>query len=101
MEIETTAGERCCFLLKSSSGTTLFQSKEYPSQGAAKEALESLPGLLQHPGIIERRTDHQGKFHVVVKDLHGLPLGESLRYDSEAGMENGLKNILKAIRESM
>lgn len=99
MDIEETQGSACCFLLKSPSGKTLFRSKDYSNKAAAEQAMEELPALLTHPGVIERKTDHEGRFLVLLKDLQGQPLGESQRYDSEAGMENGLKNILKLIRE--
>lgn len=100
MEIENTADNSCCFVLKSSSGKTLFQSREFQEKQQAERALENLPELLKHPGVVERMTDHQGRFLVMIKDLDGRPLGESQRYDSEAGMENGLKNILRAIHSS-
>lgn len=41
----------------------------------------------------ERKTNHKGQFLFNVKDLKGQLIGHSQEYGSEAGMENGIKNL--------
>ncbi len=46
----------------------------------------------------ERKTNTEGKFHFSLKDDDGRIIGHSEPYDSEAGMENGIKNLQEKIQ---
>jgi len=47
----------------------------------------------------ERKTNYKGKFQFSLKDSNGQLIGHSEPYSSEAGMENGIKNLKKSISE--
>ncbi|MEO0570558.1 MAG: DUF1508 domain-containing protein [Bacteroidota bacterium] len=78
---------------KSSTGSSLLKSIPYKSQADAEAILHQ---ITTKP-IFERRTDYQGKFMIVLKTDSGEQVGQSNRYSSEAGMENGIKNLIKSL----
>ncbi len=47
--------------------------------------------------VFERKTDYNGKFLFILKNSEGKVLGNSMLYNSEAGMENGIKNLKTSI----
>lgn len=77
------------FKVMSNSGAKLLVSKSFDSQVVAKSTLND---LRKHP-VFERKTNHDGKFIVLLKNAKGEVIGKSNPYDSEAGMENGLLNL--------
>ncbi len=83
------------FFLKSKSGNTLLNSVDFVNEDEAMETVGKLTPLLREQGVFERRTDHSGKFLFSLKDTDGKLIGESGLYSSEAGMENGIKNLRK------
>lgn len=85
------------FFLKSKSGNTLLNSVDFISEDAVMLAVGKLPPLLKEQGVFERRTDHSGKFLFSLKDTDGKLIGQSVLYSSEAGMENGIKNLRKQL----
>jgi len=51
-----------------------------------------------HPRTrFERTTNHGGDFQFRLKNINGELIGNSLSYSSEAGMENGIKNLRQSI----
>jgi uncharacterized protein YegP (UPF0339 family) len=85
------------FKLKSIGGNTLLNSIDFASEEEVQKTLENLTPLLDRQSVFERRTDHEGKFLFNLKDLSGRVIGNSRRYSSEAGMENGIKNLKNRI----
>ena len=81
------------FRLKTSEGQTLLKSVDFKSKDEVKRTLENLSPLLKRQSVFERRTDHAGNFLFNLKDLNGKVIGKSQCYGSEAGMENGIKNL--------
>lgn len=77
--------------IKSASGNPLLRSKPFTSETRAKAILEE---AISKP-IVERKTNHQGKFIIALKTEKGEHVGMSNTYNSEAGMENGIKNLMK------
>ena len=47
----------------------------------------------------ERKTNHSGQFLFNLKDNDGNLIGQSQFYDSEMGMENGIKNLQNRLEE--
>jgi uncharacterized protein len=85
------------FDLKAQGGHTLLKSVEFPSKDKVKETVKYLGSLNESQAIFERKTNHEGKFLFNLKSPAGLLIGQSLLYDSEAGMENGIKNLKNRI----
>lgn len=97
IEISKEGSGNYCFELKTRDGHTLLRSIEFPTREAAEKVLEKLPVLMEEHVTIERKTNHQGKFLFQLKDVNGSILGSSQLYSSEAGMENGIKNLKNII----
>ena len=85
------------FELKTSTGQLLLSSIPFPNEEVTKKKVEELHPLMSKQTSFERRTDHSGKFHFNLKDANGSVIGNSQLYSSEAGMENGIKNLRKRV----
>lgn len=83
------------FELMSESGTTLLKSINYDTSKLVKKASSDILNLERNR--IERKTNYNGKFLFCLKNDKGSLLGNSQLYQSEAGMENGIKNLLGRI----
>ncbi len=87
------------FELKSESGHTLLKSTPFSSKKEAKTVAGNLNELVHKPAIFERKTNHNGQFLFSLKNDNGQLLGNSQLYNSEAGMENGIKNTIQRIKQ--
>ena len=88
---------RLGFVVKSKSGRVLLQSVEFTTKTEIErniKQLNSFPKLLTK---VERKTNFDGKFLFSVKNSDNKIIGRSELYSSEAGMENGIKNLAKNI----
>ncbi len=85
------------FELKTSTGQILLSSIPFPNEEVTKKKVEELHPLITKQTSFERRTNHSGKFHFNLKDANGSVIGNSQLYSSEAGMENGIKNLKRRI----
>lgn len=83
------------FTLKAESGTTLLKSILFSDENKAAEVLRSLHSSTKKK--FERKTNHTGEFLFNVKSKNGQLIGVSQLYSSEAGMENGIKNLQNRI----
>ena len=81
------------FSLKTREGNILLNSIAYPSTEQLKAVVTKLSRLTAHHMAFERQTNHEGKFFFQLRDLDGKIIGKSQLYNSEAGMENGIKNL--------
>lgn len=81
------------FDIQSNSGQTLLQSVPYNDKHKLEQTIRNLKGLLVKQSSFERRTNYHGKFFFLLNDVHGKLIGNSMFYSSEAGMENGIKNL--------
>jgi uncharacterized protein YegP (UPF0339 family) len=82
--------------IKSSTGSSLLKSVPFKSEADAKSILNQALSKT----IFERKTNHQGKFIIALKTAEGNQIGESNTYTSEAGMENGIKNLMKSLSKN-
>jgi len=65
------------------------------------EAIKNLGIMVTTRNHFERKTNHTGQFLFNLNDDDGNLIGRSQHYDSEMGMENGIKNLqtrMEAIR---
>ncbi|NNE04006.1 MAG: YegP family protein [Eudoraea sp.] len=85
------------FFVKTGDGNSLLNSISFTSKEDADTTIKQLPPLMKRQAVFERKTDHKGKFMFALKDSSGSVIGTSQRYSSEAGMENGIKNVKKRI----
>ena len=95
IKIKKVSGDSFRFQLKNASGTTLLESISFSEEKTAKRSAAALPSLIDQPGVFERKTDHTGKFLFNIKDTEGKIIGSSPLFYSEAGMENGIRNVVK------
>ncbi len=84
------------FCVKSQSGNPLLESELF----ATKEQAEGILKAVQVNPIFERKTNHEGKFLIHLKGSDGKKIAESKTYSSEAGMENGIKNVKNVLSQS-
>ncbi|WP_155598561.1 DUF1508 domain-containing protein [Zobellia amurskyensis] len=99
IEIVSSTNSDYQFHIKSKSGSTLLTSKKFENKIELENTLSNLKNLQINRGNFERKTNHQGKFLFNFKDENGSLLGSSQLYDSEAGMENGIKNLHNRLTE--
>ena len=85
------------FDLKTQGGHTLLKSVEFTNKQEAQSIVKSLNPLSENSIRFERKTDHDGMFLFNLKNSDGKMIGHSQLYNSEAGMENGIKNLNNTI----
>lgn len=85
------------FSLNTPNGNSLFKSVGFSSKEEIKNVVNGLNLIEKQEYIFERKTDHAGNFLFNLKDKKGQLIGNSQLYGSEAGMENGIKNLKKRI----
>ncbi|WP_297702556.1 YegP family protein [uncultured Eudoraea sp.] len=85
------------FSLNTTTGNALLYSVGFSSKEEIKNVVSGLKLLDKQHYKFERKTDHNGNFLFNLKDKKGQLIGNSQLYGSEAGMENGIKNLKKRI----
>lgn len=85
------------FCIKTGDGNSLLNSIPFSSKEDADNTIKQLSPLMKRQSVFERKTDHKGKFLFALKDTNGSIIGTSQCYSSEAGMENGIKNVRNRI----
>ncbi len=85
------------FQLKTADGQTLLESVDFQSKEEVEKTVKQLQPLALSQNTIERKTNYNGNFLFNLKDDKGNIIGNSLLYDSEAGMENGISNMKRRI----
>lgn len=81
------------FKVSTSAGNTILESIDFLYIEDLKKLVAELQSCINERNIIERKTDHSGKFLFHLKNMEGQLIGNSQLYSSEAGMENGIKNL--------
>lgn len=97
--IEISKGEKddYTFTLKAESGNVLLNSVMFRNENEVRQIIQNLSVIQQSRSVFERKTNHNGEFLFNLKNLNGELIGTSQSYGSEAGMENGIKNLKKRI----
>lgn len=85
------------FTLKAESGNVLLHSVLFKNEDDINRIVKSLNIIQHRRSVFERMTNHSGDFLFNLKNLNGQVIGTSQSYGSEAGMENGIKNLKKRI----
>ena len=97
IEIQKGDDNTYSFLLKTQDGNTLLNSISFQSEEEVEQTLAQLAPADTPQIVFERKTNHGGKFLFKLKDASGKVIGNSLLYGSEAGMENGIRNLRNRI----
>lgn len=97
VEIKKEKDNSYSFSVKTTSGSTILNSIIFSSEQEIKKTFNDLYPNIDNENIFERKTNHNGKFLFHLKNITGSIIGNSQLYNSEAGMENGIKNTRKSI----
>lgn len=81
------------FVVKSDSGKTLLESVDFTDVNSLKHTLNEIKDINLLGKRFERKTNFDGKFLFNLKNDQGKIVGSSGLYTSEAGLENGIKNL--------
>jgi uncharacterized protein YegP (UPF0339 family) len=98
IKIHTDTDNTYRFSLKTETGSTVLNSVAFSDKFEMDKVLRKLDTMLLTRNHFERKTNTEGKFLFSLKDDDGRTVGHSEPYDSEAGMENGIKNLREQIR---
>ncbi len=98
IEIHTDTDNTYRFNLKAENGNTLLTSVPLSDKFEMDKMLRKLDTMLLTRNHFERKTNTDGKFLFSLRDDDGRTIGQSESYDSEAGMENGIKNLREQIK---
>ncbi len=93
IEIKKINSESFEFLVKSETGNVLLTSIPFSDEHLATETVGILSGTVSPIKSFERKTNNNGQFLFELKNKQGKTIGSSGLYRSEAGMENGIKNL--------
>ena len=97
IEIKKKGTDNYSFKLKTQSGHTLLRSVEYKNKEEIQQTVKELNSSNMNTIRFERKTNHEGLFLFDIKNSSGQLIGHSSYYTSEAGLENGIKNLQKRI----
>lgn len=81
------------FIVKSPSGRVLLESIPFTDNSSLEATLKDLKTESILTKRFERKTNFDGKFLFNLKNDQGVIVGSSGLYNSEPGMENGIKNL--------
>lgn len=87
------------FVIKSESGKTLLESILFPNKESLENTLTIFEKANNPMTFFERKTNFEGKFLFNLKNDKGQTIGSSGLYSSEAGMENGIKNLKANLKD--
>lgn len=81
------------FCIKTENNQILLTSVRVNSMEKVEEMINELNRSGGKQLRFERKTNHKGKFFFNIKNEGGQLMATSECYSSEAGMENGIKNL--------
>lgn len=93
IEIKKTTSKKFEFFVKSDAGKVLLQSVPFTDEQSVKDVVGRLSKTISPVKSFERKTNVNGQFLFELKNPEGKTIGSSGLYGSEAGMENGIKNL--------
>ena len=97
IEIKKRETGKFSFNLNTQGGHTLLKSVEFTDEEEVKKTVKRLNPINKTSIGFERKTNHDGMFLFNLKNATGQIIGHSQLYNSEAGMENGIKNLKNRI----
>lgn len=97
VEIKKTKPNEFQFLVKSETGNILLESIPFSNKRTVESTIKKLCISNASNKYVERKTNFEGKFLFNLKNEEGTIIGSSGFYGSEAGMENGIKNLKSSL----
>ena len=88
------------FRLKASNGETVLASEGYSAKAGCMNGIESVKENSQIPERFEKYEDKSGKFRFRLKAANGQVIGVGEAYESESGLEAGIKSVTRWASES-
>ncbi len=83
------------FNLKAGNGETILTSEMYKAKPSANNGIASVQKNSPDEKRYDRRVNKGGKDYFVLKAANHQVIGVSEAYNSKAGMENGIKSVMK------
>lgn len=97
LKINTLLEDTSRFELKNKNGEVVFKSVPFKNESEIKATLQTLRSTNNKLKLFDRKTTHEGLFVFQLKNEQGQVIGSSEHYNSEAGMENGIQNIINSL----
>ncbi len=101
IEIKKTKSKEFEFFVKSESGKVLMQSIPFMDELSVNQTVDMLTKTVSPIRSFERKTNFNGQFLFELKNKEGKIIGSSGLYRSEAGMENGIKNLNNQLKNQI
>lgn len=99
LEIKEEKNQTYRFVLRSVDGLLLFESVPFKSKQQINSAIAKMTPAISDLLVFERKTDYEGKFLFHLKNADRVLIGKSGIFESEAGMENGIKHLKKRLTD--
>lgn len=97
IQIKKESDHTYTFEIQSKEGQALLHSTPFNDREKMERTIASLKEWGKLQSSFERKTNYHGKFFFLFNNCDGKLVGNSLFYSSEAGMENGIKNLKNVI----
>ena len=97
IEVKKKGNSNFQFFVKSASGRVLLESIPFIDNSSLEATLKDLKNESVLTKRFERKTNFDGKFLFNLKNDQGVIVGSSGLYNSEPGMENGIKNLTEIL----
>ena len=81
------------FEVKNEAGQSLFNSVPFSKKSEAKTTIKKLQTADTNKLLFERKTNYDGKFQFNIKTTDSIIIGNSSLFQSQAGMENAIRQM--------
>jgi len=81
-----------CFEVQNEAGQHLFSSVPFSAKNEIEHTLAQLKAS-SNTVVFERKTNYEGRFQFNLKTIDRGVLGNSTLFQSQVGMENGIKQM--------
>lgn len=98
IKFHTDSDDNFSFSLRADNGSILLNSVTFSDKSEMDKTLRKLNTIDLSRNHFERKTNTEGRFLFLLKDDSGQLIGRSNPFDSEAGMENGIKNLREGMK---
>ena len=97
IQIKKESDHTYTFDIQTKEGQALLHSVPFNDREKMEETITNLKEWIKRQSSFERKTNYHGKFFFLFNNSDGNLIGNSMFYSSEAGMENGIKNLKNII----
>jgi uncharacterized protein YegP (UPF0339 family) len=94
-ELKKGASGKFSFNLKAGNGQVIFTSQAYDSKRSASAGIRSVKKNALTDARFERKTASNGQAYFVLTATNGQTIGKSQMYSGLAGMEKGIRSVVK------